>query len=200
MEIIRITRLELHFLLDYVLLRSRKPPAPCALQSYSWLKSPKNQNRVSRGPRASGPQKPEKIGHFIADFLGIHTTSDNIPRQNPEKSIIVHTNSRNTRMMVDFSGFSGMSSESAKAKGDSGKGTAGRGRQRKTSRQFATRNAILLCQEGRQLRAVRPPSPVHCSEQLGRRRPMRSVLRKSARPIWETHPHACQTPPGSLSE
>ena len=36
------------------------------------------------------------------------------------------------------------------------------------------------------------PSPVPCLEQHGR--PTRSVLQKSARPIWETFPQTCWTP------
>ena len=53
-------------------------------------------------------------GCIVWGISGIHTNSDDFPWKNKQKSIIISTNGRNTRIMMDFCGFfQGKSSEFA---------------------------------------------------------------------------------------
>ena len=53
-------------------------------------------------------------GCIVQGISGSHANSDDFPWKNPQKSIIISTNGRNTRIMMDFCGFfQGKSSEFA---------------------------------------------------------------------------------------
>ena len=54
------------------------------------------------------------LGCIVLGVSRIHADSDDIPWEKPQKSVILHTDGRNTRIMMDFCLFSqGMSSEFA---------------------------------------------------------------------------------------